>query len=360
VTSVVVAGALASKPQSGGEAWVRLSYILGLRRLGFDVSFIEQAERPPGACVDWFNAVTAKFGVHGVLLNEVGEAIVGTPPDDADLLLNISGNLRYRPLLNRFRRRAYIDLDPGFTQAWHADGAIELDEHHAHFTVGENVGTSTCTIPVNGIRWRPTRPPVVLDEWPAALGQAEFDRFTTIATWRPGHGSVTIGGSSYGLRLHSFRRFADLPRRSSLTFEAALAIDAAETRDIALLNRGGWRLVDPRHVASDTTSFRDYVAGSGAEFTVAQEAYTATHSGWLGDRTARYLASGRPALVEDTGHCTVPTGEGLLTFRTLDEARLAADAIASDYERHSRAARALATSYFDSDVVLTRLLEDIL
>ena len=359
MTSVVVAGALAAKPQNGGEAWVRLSYILGLRRLGIDVSFIEQTEEPSAAGVGWFKAITARFGIHGALVNEAGEPIVGVPTERADVLLNISGNLRFGPLLERFRRRAYIDLDPGFTQSWHATGAIALEGHHAHFTVGENVGLSTCTIPTNGIRWRPTRPPVVLDEWPVAPATG-LDRFTTIATWRPGHGSVTIGGRSCGLRVHSFRRFADLPNRCGLPFEAALAIDPAETRDIALLNGGGWQLVDPRRVSSDPTAFRTYVAESGAEFTVAQEAYTATRSGWLSDRTARYLASGRPALVEDTGHRTVPAGEGLLTFRSPDQALEGAAAIANDYERHSRAARALATRYFDSDVVLTRLLEDIL
>ena len=359
MTTVAVAGALASKPGNGGEAWVRLSYVLGLRRLGFDASFVEQARRPSARAVAWFRSVTRTFGIRAALVDEHGVVQTGDAPEGADVLLNVSGNLRCPSLLRRFRRRAYIDLDPGFTQAWHLAGAVQLDGHHAHFSVGENLGRSGCTIPTNGVAWRPTRPPVVLDEWPAATSPA-FDRFTTVATWRPGHGAVELAGRWYALRPHAFRRVVELPVRSALPFEAALAIHPAEDRDLALLRAKGWRLVDPERVAGDPAAFRRYVAGSGAEFSVAQEVYTATGSGWLSDRTARYLASGRPALVHETGNRSVPTGEGLLTFRTLAEAQAGAATIAADYDRHSRAARKLAREHFDSDLVLSRLLEDTL
>jgi hypothetical protein len=358
MTSVVVAGALAAKPQNGGEAWVRLSYVLGLRRLGLAVSLLEQVSRLTAERRRWFETITEAFGVRGAIVDDRGRPLLGAV-EPADLLLNISGNIRSAPVFTRFRRRAYVDLDPGFTQAWHAQGALALDGHHVHFTVGENLGTSKCTIPTNGIRWRPTRPPVVLDEWPAEPGRM-FDRFTTVATWRPGHGPVEIAGRSYGLRVHSFRRFVRLPRTTALPFEAALAIGRAEVRDLALLREAGWRLTDPRRVASDPASFRSYVVGSGAEFTAAQEVYTATASGWLSDRTARYLASARPALVEDTGNREVPSGQGLVTFRSLGEAERGARSIAADYETHCRAAHALAVAYFDSDVVLGRLLEEAL
>jgi hypothetical protein len=338
---------------------VRLSYVLGLRRLGVDVSFIEEVEAASAPAIEWFEAVTRAFGIRASLVDRSGVLLAGARLGDADVLVNVSGNLRSEPLLRRFRSRAYVDLDPCFTQVWHAAGALSLAGHHAYFTVGENIGTRCCAVPRDGIAWRPTRPPIVLDEWPVGP-QKCFDRFTTVATWRPGHGSVTVAGTRYGLRVHSFRRLADLPRLTSLPFEAALAIDPLETRDLALLRGAGWRLVSPGDVAGDPASFRAYVSRSGAEFSVAQEAYAATRTGWLSDRTVRYLASGRPALVEDTGQRSVPTGRGLLTFTTIGEARRGAEAIVREYDAHSAAARALAAEYFDSDVVLRGLLEDLL
>jgi len=355
---VSVAGALAAKPNNGGEAWVRLSYVLGLRNLGLGVDFVEQVERPTPAGTAWFLDVTRSFGIDASLVDSAGAVVAGRPLREADVLLNVSGNLKSAPLLARFRKRAYIDLDPCFTQVWHATGAISLDGHDAYFTVGENVGRAGCTVPTNGIRWLPTRPPVVLDEWPAAP-EPRFDRFTTVSTWRPGHGGVTVGDRTLGLRVHAFRRLLDLPRATALPFEAALAIDRAETSDLARLRDGGWRLVSPANVASTPQAFRSYVCGSGAEFSVAQDAYAATRCGWLSDRTTRYLASGRPALVADTGQRSIPTGRGLLTFRTPAEARRQATALVRDYDAHSAAARALATEHFDSTNILRSILEDV-
>lgn len=355
---VIVAGALAAKPRNGGEAWVRMSYVLGLRRLGHQVAFVEQVDGATPEAVDWFAAVCDRFAVDGTIVDAEGRLIFGPDPDVADALINVSGNLRANRVLRHCVRRAYVDLDPCFTQVWHARGAVSLDGHHVHFTVGENIGTSHCTVPTNGIRWRRTRPPVVLDEWPEA--HTEFDRFTTVATWRPGHGSVSVRGKTLGLRVHAFRRLLDLPNAAELPFEAALAIHPEEADDLALLETGGWKLVPPEEVAGDPDTYRAYVAGSGAEFSVAQEAYTETRSGWISDRTVRYLASGRPALVTDTGIRSVPTGEGLVTYRTPVEARDAARELVDDYEAHCAAARALAVEQFDSDRVLTRLLEDLL
>lgn len=356
---IAVAGALAAKPGNGGEAWVRLSYLLGLRRLGAGVSFVEQVAAASPAAVAWFESVTRAFAIRASLVDGAGALLAGSSLEDADALVNLSGNVRSGQLLARFRRRAYVDLDPCFTQIWHAAGTISVADHHVYFTVGENIGTSHCSVPADGIDWRPTRPPVVLSEWPVAPSEG-FDRFTTVATWRPGHGSVTVGGARYGLRVHAFRGLVELPRLTSLPFEAALAIDPAETSDLTLLCDAGWTLVSPDRVASDPAAFRSYVADSGAEFTPAQEAYTATRTGWLSDRTTRYLASGRPALVEDTGQRSVPTGRGLVTFSTVAEARRGAEEIAGDYEAHRIAAHELATEYFDSDFVLGRLLADLL
>jgi hypothetical protein len=381
MTTIVVSSVIANKYLNGGNAWAVLSWVLGLKKLGFQVYFLEQIGRE--SCVDdngtvttfencanlaYFEEVTEQFGLSGsaALIYEDGEKIHGLTyaelldvAEAADLLVNITGHLTLEPLRRRLRRKAYVDLDPGFTQFWHAagDAGARLDGHDFYFTVGENVGTPVCPIPTGGIRWCPVRQPVVLDHWPVS---EEGDRFTTVATWRGPYGPVQHGGKTFGLKVHEFRKFIELPERVPQTFEVALDIHPAEEKDLNLLRDHGWRLVDPRVTAPDPATFRRYVQGSGAEFSVAQGVYVETESGWFSDRTVRYLASGKPALVQDTGFGrNYPVGEGLLAFRTLEQAVAGVERITRDYERHCRAARALAEGYFDSEKVLGRFVEEV-
>jgi len=281
--------------------------------------------------------------------------------EGADLLVNISGHLRAPQLLRRFRRKVYLDQDPGFTHLWHAAGesSARLDDHDFYFSVGENIGTTVCPIPTGSIRWRPTRQPVVLEHWPVAREGAP-DRFTTVASWRGPYGPVAHEGHVFGLKVHEFRKFAALPRRAAQRFEIALDVHPADGKDLGLLRDHAWHVVDPTVVAPDPLAFRQYVQTSGAEFSVAQGLYVESRCGWFSDRTARYLASGKPALVQDTEFGrTYPVGEGLVTFRTLEEAIAGAEGIAKDYEGHCDAARAIAETYFDSDKVLGRLVDEV-
>jgi hypothetical protein len=282
---------------------------------------------------------------------------------EADLLVNISGHVHAPELMRRVRRRAYVDLDPGFTQFWHAEGNLgaRLDCHDVYFTVGENIGTDICSIPTVGIDWLPLPPPVVLSEWPAA-DDPKAGRFTTVGAWRGAFGPVVHDGRTYGLKVHEFRKMMELPRRvPDQEFEIALAIHPGDAKDRDALLNSGWRLTDPREQAPGPAEFRRYVQGSGAEFSVAQGIYVETMSGWFSDRTVRYLASGKPALVQDTGFsANYPVDEGLVPFRTLDEAVAGAAGIAADYPAHAAAARSLAEECFDSDKVLTRFLEQAL
>ena len=367
---VIVSGAIANKAGQGGEAWVRLNWVLGLRRLGFDVLFVEQLNAgAPETGVDFFRATMQRHGLLessaligdgrtlcGIDLPRVLEFAAG-----ADALINISGHLTLDAVFERIARRVYVDIDPGFTQIWHAQGATGLGiaRHNFHFTIGENIGTPGCPIPTSGIHWRKTRPPVVLDEWPAVAGAA-FDRFTTIANWRGSYGPLEFDGRTYGLKVHEFRKFIGMPQRTGLPFEIALGIHPADHKDRSALETAGWRITDPVAAAGSADAFRGYVRSSGAEFSVAQGVYVHTASGWFSDRTAAYLASGRPALVQDTGFGrNLPSGEGLLTFSTMDGAIDGTQAIILDYARHSRAARAIAEECFDSGKVLGRLMSAI-
>jgi hypothetical protein len=322
------------------------------------------------ANVAYFDRIMRAFGLQGAasLICDEGLRTHGLGwtellerAEAADLLVNVSGHLRLQPILRRVARRAYIDLDPGFTQFWHAQGTggAYLSGHDYYFTVGENIGTPICSIPTCGVRWRRKPRFVVLDQWPVA-DDGDADRFTTVAAWRGSFGPIEQDGRRFGLKVHEFRKLMPLPRLAPQTFEIALSIHPADGADLAALLDGGWRVVDPRGAAGDPLAFRRYVQASGGEFSAAQGIYVETSSGWLSDRTVRYLASGKPALVQDTGFSrNYPTGEGLVPFRTLDEAVQGARRIARDYERHSRAARALAEAYFDSDIVLPAMLEQM-
>jgi hypothetical protein len=255
----------------------------------------------------------------------------------------------------------YYDDDPGFTQFWHEAGSAgaRLDGHDAYFTIGENIGLPECVIPAGGLGWRHTRPPVVLDDWPIATSPC-FDRFTTVASWRGAYAPIQHGGRTYGLKVHEFRKFLEMPRRAAKPFEIALQIHPGDQKDLEALRAHGWRVVDPKKAAASPDLFRHYVQTSGAEFSVAQGIYVDTNSGWFSDRTVRYLASGRPALVQDTGFSRhVPTGKGLLAFRSLEEAIEGAERIVGDYRQHCLAARHLAEEHFDSDRLIRRLLEEI-
>ncbi len=373
MTVVVVAGALANKPGNGGEAWVRLSWLLGLRALGVETWFAEQIDA--AACgeqhVAWFERVVRRFELdpRAALIDGGGRVLSGAPPDAlddacarADLLLNVSGNLAFAPLLARPRRRAYLDLDPGYTQLWHAQGALgdALDRHEELLSVGLALGSDACRLPLGGRRWRTVPPPVPLAEWPA-VAEPPVRGFTTVASWRGGYGRVEHDGRLHGQKAHEFRRFADVPRTSRADCEVALDIHPGDAADARLLADGGWRLADPRAVAGNPDAFRAYVQGSTAELSPAQGIYVETRCGWLGDRTTRYLASGRPAIVQATGlPPAFETGEGLLTFRTPDEAVAAIAAVLAEPERHARAARRLAEERLDAARVIGALLEDLL
>lgn len=381
MTVAVVAGALANKAGNAGEAWVRMSWAEGLRRMGFEVLFVEEID--PRTCTDesgapvapefsrqraWFDAVTADFGFTGSAALVCGGSVAGMARAElverlhqAALLVNVSGTLRDPELLSLARRRVFVDLDPGFTQAWHAagDAGAALAHHDDFFTVGELVGTGACPVPTGGMAWRPVRQPVVLDHWPVSDAPPARG-FTTVATWRPPFSAAGPDGRPAPGKHHEFRRVMALPAEVAAPLELALAIDPADDADLLSLQANGWHVVDARRVAGTPAAFRSYVAGSLAELSCAQGLYVETRSGWLSDRTARYLASGRPAVVQDTGFAdVVPAGEGLLAFSDLTGAAAAARSVLEDYERHAKAARALAEEYFAAEVVLGRFLEDL-
>jgi hypothetical protein len=276
-------------------------------------------------------------------------------------LINVMGYLNDEEILEECEVRVFLDIDPGFGQMWQAQGLCQMFSGHDHYvTIGLNVGRAECEIPTCGINWITTPQPVVLDLWPVQPPDAQSRSFTSIASWRGPFGPIDHNGKRYGLRVHEFRKFLELPQASGCEFELALDIDPKETTDLERLTASGWKLRDPREVAGDPWRYRRYIQASFAEFMVAKGLYVATRSGWVSDRSICYLASGRPVLAQDTGLRRIfANDQGLLLFSTLEEALAGIQKLQDDPVRHATAARQLAEEHFDSDIVLRRLLENL-
>jgi hypothetical protein len=376
--TILFSGMMAGDPFQGGATWAVLQYLLGFRRLGHDVLFLEPIKpsslRPNGttleasANAEYFNRVAREFGLvgHSALIVRGTTECLGLTYREvsefcrrADVLINVAGMLTDPVLLERVPVRAYLDLDPAFVQLWQAVQGIDMRfDGHTHFlTVGQSIGRPECPVPTCGRKWIATPPPVVLEQWPMAGPEPPADgAWTTVANWR-GYGSIEHDGVHYGQKAHSLRKLIDLPARTAERLELALSIHPQEVIDLGALGRHGWRLLDPREVAGNAADYRRFIQGSSGEFGVAKSGYVVSRSGWFSDRSACYLASGRPVVAQDTGFARhLPAGEGLLAFDTTEAAVSGMGAVARDYARHSRAARHLAETYFDSDKVLGRLL----
>jgi hypothetical protein len=378
--SAIVAGSVAQRPGRGGHTWVFLQYLLGLRQLGWDVLLLDRLE--PEMAVDgdgrtcrpedsenlrYLDRVLSQFGLGGdyALMLDGGARSLGLERAEllerieaSSLFLNVNGFVTDEQVLERAPLRVFLDIDPGFGQMWRELGLHDLFAGHDRFvTVGESIGKPDCAIPTCGLEWITTPQPIVLDHWPREAGGGEG--FTSVGSWRGPFAPVEYEGVTYGLRVHECRRFAELPRLvEDERFELALDIDEADARDVELLRSNEWTLVDPRSAAGDPWTYRNYVQSSKAELMIAKNMYVRSRSGWFSDRSICYLASGRPVLAQETGFSDHhPVGEGLLAFSTPEEAAAGAVEITRDYDRHARAARALAEERFDSDVVLGRLLE---
>jgi hypothetical protein len=362
MTSVVVAGALANKPGNGGEAWVRLGWLRGLAALGVDVHLVETADvAVDGPEARWWDDVLRAAGVSGTLLDARGDALRGDRADVGDRaragapLLDLSGALRDPALVASFRRRAYVDLDPGWTQLWDAAGLLGdvLDRYDVHLTVGDAV--PTCGLPQGGRHWQPVRPVVVLADWPRV--PAVDGPLTTVGSWRSPSGTMPVDGQERGGKARSWRPLADLPTAVPQPVRAVVAAHPADTADLDRLRAGGWDLQEPASVATPD-AYRAFVQASAGELSVAQELYVATRCGWTSDRTAAYLASGRPAVVQDTGSVLLGSSPALRGFATCAEAADACRAVAAaDPDELADEAHRLAATVFASDVVLPRVLD---
>ena len=371
---VVVGGVFSLPPFSAGTAWDRLHYVLGLRMLGHEVVFVEEVDS--SLCVDsrgqpcsfersvnrhTFVTTMRRFGLLGSACQicDGGRATAGLPlteVEGADLLLNISGHVKSDVVLEEVNRTAYLDQDPVYTQLWDAHYGVDLglDRHDVLFTVSANVGSPRSPVPDGGRVWHRCLPAVVLEQWPVVFDRAAT-RFTTVASLGR-YADLSVGSRTYGSKREELLRFRTLPAQVPREFEIALRreVDDGPVRRLA---EAGWIVRDGAELGG-LDGYRRFIAGSRAEIAIAKGAYVTGQAGWLGDRSAHYLASGKPVLAQSTGlEHVLPTGAGLVTFSSLEEAVAGAKAIEKDYEAHCRAARRLAEEHLAHEVVLPALLE---
>jgi hypothetical protein len=376
---ILVSGMIAGDPWQGGATWAVLQYILGFRQLGHEVVFVEpiqpKALKPLGACLresenaTYFGQVVASFDVadRAALLLAGTKETLGITYDallalarSTDLLINISGMLVDDELTRSIPTRAYLDLDPAFNQLWSAVQGIDMrfSGHTHHITIGQSIGKPDCPIPTCGFNWLHTLQPVVLENWPVAQ-RIEHDGLTTVGNWR-GYGSIEHEGVRYGQKAHSIRKLLNLPKLTKERFMPALSIHPAEKKDLEALSTNGWELLDPLKVAGSPEMYQKFIQSSKAEFGVAKSGYVLSQCGWFSDRSACYLASGRPVIAQETGFSShLPMGHGLFAFKSMEDVLTAIDEINRSYERHSSRARLIAEEFFDSRKVLVRLLEQL-
>jgi hypothetical protein len=375
---VIVWGLLASYP-FGGMAWQVLHYLAGLKRLGFDVWYVEDSDayvydpktywRTPeyAANVEYLKSYMHALGMDDRWIFRVpggDNEVIGARDrtglarlySEVDAVFNICGAQELRPEHEIIRCRVFVETDPIANQVGviqdDPDTLTTLNAHQVLFTYGENFGASDCRIPLVRYDWHLTRPPVCVDWWqhPGESRKPEL-KLSTVANWSHSGNDVNWEGEVWHWsKDREFRRFMKLPLRSRIPLEMAVGnIDAS---DEASLRENNWKLVDTDPLGDPMEYYR-YIRGSAAEFTVAKEQYVKPRSGWFSDRSVCYLAAGRPVIMQATGfENIIPTGEGLFSFTTEEGALSAIDAIAGDYERHSKAAREIAEEYFGAERVI--------
>lgn len=379
---IVVAGGVGAMPFAG-VAWQVLQYLEGLGRLGHDVFYLEDTQRWPydpvaetisddaGPAIAYVASLMRRIGLEDSwayrdvaragALHGASEPLLARILREADVLINLSGVMVLREEHMEIPVRAYLETDPVLPQIEVAQGrefTIDfLAAHTHHFSYGENFGAPECGVPIERFSYYPTRPPVILDWWKPTGDLASDAPFTTVANWRQTSKDIVWNGTKLTWSKDvQFMRFVELAARVQVPIELALASE--DERSESLLRAAGWRIRPAGPLSKDIDSYRDYIRSSRGEFSVAKEQNVALRSGWFSDRTASYLAAGRPAILQDTGFsCALPVGEGLFAFATLEDAQAALERIESDYPRHSRAALEVAACYMEAGRVLGSLLE---
>lgn len=376
---IVVLGYLVRGPM-GGMAWHHLNYAVGLRSLGHDIYYVEDSE-DYASCYDPVKVVMKKDPTYGLRFAEAAFSKLGLEDRwtyydwhtqswmgpaaarilkvcaNADMLINVSGVNPIRSWTRQIPVRVLIDTDPAFLQIKHLTwpGARNrATDHNRFFSFAERIGKPDCGIPDDGFPWKTTRQPISLDLWAYTQG-SPGGQFTTVMQW-DSYDSMVYNGKRYAMKSASFERYLDIPTKTNERFQLAMY---AEPKLRETLENKGWNLADPAKIASDPWAYQEYLRRSKGEFTVAKEGYVVSNGGWFSERSACYLATGRPVVTQETGFSSwLPSGAGVLSYNSPEEAINCLEEVDRRYKFHCRSARELAEEYFNAPKVLTTLIEE--
>jgi len=381
---IVVMGFAAGCPIAG-VIWQHIHYIVGLQRLGHEVYYIEDSARLPYNPVNF--EITDDYSYAAGILDRLSREynfqgrwsycaryLPDTPCAgmtlsriarlyrEADAILNVCGSQEFNDDLLKSDRILYVESDPGVEQIKVDKGESStvtyLKAHRALFTFGENIGTPAFPVPLHGFQWHPTRQPVVTDLWHTDTPPPDKAVFTSVANWNTsGKKDIEWRGEKYlWSKSLEFLKFIEAPKLAGEQFELATSINDPDLRERFAANN--WRFTSPDQMSIDYDEYRAYLRASKGEFTVAKDQYVRLKTGWFSDRTACYLASGRPAITQETGFTRhYGRQKGLFAFQTPDQITEAIREINADYPAHSRAAFEVAKEYFEAEKVLRDLLE---
>ena len=358
--------------KAGGHFWVYLNWALGLRALGCDVVWLEPIDPniPVPEARAMIGALKTNLESYGLdksvaLCSWTGEPISSDIKEacldledagKADLFLNLAYDIPLT-IVGRYRRSALVDIDPGLTQIWMSKAEIKVARHDMYFTIGETVGKPGARFPDCGLEWHYTPPCVALDWWPSVPAGHDAS-FNTVSHWYMDEWIEDQENVFRNDKRAGFLPFLDLPRHTTQPLELALCLSADEEDERAMLQKRGWNVQDSWKVTSTPQDYQRYIQNSLGEFSCVKPSCVYLQNAWISDRTLCYLASGKPAVVQDTGPSRfLPEDAGLFRFRDIQEAARCLKRVTADYEQQCKLARALAEEFFDAQKVVKRVLE---
>jgi hypothetical protein len=362
----------------GGNFSVPLQWMLGLRRLKKDAIWLEHMPsegnvRDDRRKIDNFQRQMRAHGLgarHCLLFHQKPEsthdldtlACIGM--SKRELLDRLTGpntilNLSYSihpPLLSKFERRIFCDLDPSEIMYWMTKMELGQSSHHEFWTIGLNVNGVDCRLPKSEVKWK-TFFPLVDTKLYRPQPRRRSPKFTTIGQWY-WSGAVEVDGEYPDLsKKYAFEKYLDLPKRvPEARFELAMHMNPDDP-ELPRLRERGWRVVDPHRVATTPAKYRRYLASAIGEFTAIKGVDVSWKTGWLSDRAAAFLAMGRPVITEDSGAGKyLPFESGFQFVGDLAGSAAAIRVSLANWRRRSREARACAVDVFDSAKNLKKIL----
>jgi hypothetical protein len=377
--TVFLGGGFAAKYlQGGGNFSVPLQWMLGLRRLKLDAIWLEHLpgegnSRDDQRKIDNFQRQLRAHGLGGrycllyqrtpdsahdldalhcigISKRELCDRLAGP-----NALLNLSYSI-HPPLLLKFERRIFCDLDPSEIIYWMTQMEMGQSSHHEFWTIGLNVNSADCRLPKSSLKWR-TFYPLVDTKLYRPQPRPRPAKFTTIGQWY-WSGAVEVAGEFPDLsKKYAFEKYLDLPKRvREARFELAMHMNPDDP-ERERLRRRGWHVVDPHRVARTPAKYRRYLASAFGEFTAIKGVDVSWKTGWLSDRAAAFLAMGRTVVTEDTGAAKhLPRASGFHFVGNLDDAVAAIEDLLANWPQRSRQARECAVEVFDSAKNLTKIL----